>query len=173
MSGTDPFPTILAFTLSQEGGLVDNPDDPGGLTNLGLTLSDMRRWLGHKATGDDVRGLTPDTAAPIYRAFYWAPISGPRLPPALALMVFDSGVNRGIGTSAKMLQRIVGATPDGIIGPLTLTAVTTKVYGGMAAVLSALHDAQTVDYQALNDPEFETGWLNRCAARYAAAVGIG
>ena len=169
---TDYFPTILGFTLGAEGGLSDDPRDPGGLTNLGLTLPDLTRWMGHTASPDDVRALTPDTAAPIYRSLYWLPVNGPRLPPALALMVFDHGVNRGIRTSGRLLQRVVGAEQDGMIGPQTLTAVTVAVYTGAASVLASLHDVQTADYIALGNPVFERGWLARCDARYQAALGL-
>lgn len=166
---TDPFDAALAFTLSAEGGYVDNPLDSGGPTNLGLTLADLRRWDGHTATVDDVRALTPETAAPIYRAFYWFPVDGARLPPGVGLSVFDHGVNRGVRTSARILQRIVGAEPDGEIGPKTRTAVAAM---DVWAILDALYAAQRTDYLTLADPEFERGWLARCDARDAAARAV-
>jgi len=169
MSGTDPFPAAFAFTLSAEGGLSNNPADPGGLTNLGLTLADMRRWLGHTATTDDVRALTPETAAPIYRALCWTPVCGQRLPVGVGLSVFDHGVNRGVRTSARILQHVVGAAEDGIIGPLTLAAVTVFAYPDAGVLLAQLYAAQQADYIALANPVFERGWLNRCDARDAAA----
>ena len=167
---TDYFPGALAFTLSAEGGLSDDPQDPGGLTNLGLTLADLTRWDGHTASPDDVRALTPDTAAPIYRAFYWLPVGGPRLSPGVGLSVFDHGVNRGVRTSARILQRILGVEADGWIGPQTLTALTVAAYSGIQPILEALHEHQGADYIALGNAHFERGWLARCDARYDAAM---
>ena len=76
---TDPFfAAAIAFTLGAEGGWFDDPI--AGPTNLGLTLADMRQWLGHTAMVSDVRNLTPATATPIYRALYWLPVAGHELP---------------------------------------------------------------------------------------------
>lgn len=165
----DPFDAAVAFTLDAEGGLVDNPLDPGGLTNLGLTLADLRQAEGPRANDDDVRALTPDVARGLYRVLYWVPVNGVRLPPGVGLSVFDHAVDCGIRTSARILQRIVSVTADGWIGPQTLTATTVFCYHGGGALLDLLHTRQREDYLAIGDATFEKGWLNRCDARLAAA----
>ena len=53
-----PFDTAVAFTLREEGGFTDDPRDPGGATNLGITLATLTHWRGRPATADDVRQLT-------------------------------------------------------------------------------------------------------------------
>ena len=166
---TDPFLAAIAFTLQAEGGLVDDPRDAGGITNMGLTIADLTLWERHRGTADDVRDLTREEAVAIYRATYWQIVRGAALPAGIGLSVFDHGVNRGTGASAKILQRLVGTAVDGVIGPHTLTATTVAAYGDTAGLLAKLHDAQRDDYLALANPAFEKGWLARCDARYAAA----
>lgn len=170
----DAFLVCVGFTLRQdiEGGLVDDPRDHGGITNMGLTISDLSVWERHRATADDVRDLAREEAVAIYRALYWQPIRGDDLFPAVAMMVFDHGVNRGIGRSAKILQAMLGVDVDGVIGPQTLSAMVLQAYGGQAALVGALHDAQRGDYLALQNPVFETGWLARADKRYLAAMQL-
>lgn len=168
------FATCVAFTLRDdiEGGLADDPRDPGGITNMGLTIADLSVWERHRATADDVRSLQRPEAVAIYQALYWAPIRGWAMPPAIALMVFDAAVNRGVGTSAKILQRILRVVVDGMIGPQTLSALTVAAFSGAPALVDQLWLAQRADYMALGNPVYENGWLARADKRHAAAVAL-
>src|SRR6478752_9460972 len=74
-------------------------------------------------TADAVKKLSPEKAKEIYRTAYWNRMQCGELPPGLDLEVFDFGVNSGPAESVKTLQRIVGVTQDGSIGPITLAAV--------------------------------------------------
>src|SRR5215208_1126468 len=89
------FEACLQFTLQFEGGFVNDPDDPGGATNLGVTTDTLSDVLGRKATIDDVKKLTPRTVEPIYLQRYWTPVRGDELPFGLDLAVFDFGVHSG------------------------------------------------------------------------------
>jgi len=174
----DAFMQAIAFTLRPdvEGGLVDDPDDPGGITNMGLTIADLTVWERHRATPDDVRNLTRGEAVNIYRAQYWNAIRGFGLPSGLSLMVFDHGVNRGNGTSAKILQRLLGFPDDdvdGWIGPSTQAASRMAMANSPdrgATFLRQLHQAQRADYLLLGRPKYEGGWLSRCDRRFAAGL---
>ena len=53
------------------GRLQDDPQDPGGATNMGITQADLKRWRQHDVTKEDVRSLTHDEAMQIFKAFYW------------------------------------------------------------------------------------------------------
>ncbi len=61
------FAIALAFTLGQEGGWSDDPNDPGGATNQGITLATFRDWCGASQTVDDLRDMSHDTRDEIYR----------------------------------------------------------------------------------------------------------
>ena len=166
---TEQFTACLAFTLSQEGGFVDNPQDPGGATNLGITLAVLQDWRDENCTAEDVRALTRVMVQPIYGARYWNPVQGDRLPSGIDLMVFDHGVNCGPPRAAAMLQSLLHVPADGHIGPMTLAALA-KVSPG--PLIPALHAAQRAFYLGLHNAEFERGWLNRTDARQAAALAI-
>ena len=65
------FAACLPIILASEGGFVDDPQDPGGATNLGITLTTLSGWRGRPTTVADVRALTQWDVAPIYQADYW------------------------------------------------------------------------------------------------------
>ena len=170
----DQFDACLAFTLAQEGGYVDDPADPGGATNMGITLATLRHWDHDPALGPvDVRDLTRQTAAAIYRALYWNALRGDALPAGIDLSTFDFGVNAGTRRSAELLQQVLGIPPaqvDGSVGPETLRAVlaadTARVIGGLA-------EHQAAYYQGLPEfGRFGRGWLDRTARRRQAALAM-
>jgi len=117
--------------LAREGGFVQDPDDPGGATNHGVTIHTMRR-LGLDLTGDgrvtaeDVRRLTVSQARDIFVEHYFRRPRIARLPAPLQASVFDMYVNAG-GNAVRLLQRLTGAfghpaDVDGVIGPRTEAA---------------------------------------------------
>ena len=89
------FDKCLKFVLQFEGGFVNNPKDPGGPTNLGVTQATLSNFLGRQATIAEVRALTPAKVAPIYRLKFWDHINGDDLPVGVDLAVFDFGVHSG------------------------------------------------------------------------------
>jgi lysozyme family protein len=143
----DRFGICVAFTLRQEGGYVDDPADPGGATNMGITLATYREWSDDPHLGDlQVEDMTLKTASAIYRSLYWNPLRADALPPGVDLSVFDMGVNAGIGRSARLLQQALGFTGDqldGSIGPETLAAANRFDAG---TLVNNLADRQTSYY---------------------------
>ena len=114
------FEKCLEMLLHHEGGYVNNVHDKGGMTNLGVTKRVYDKWIGRESTEQEMRDLTPDDVAPIYKKNYWNRVKGDSLPSGLDWACFDWAVNSGSGRPAKAVQRAVGATPDGAIGPQTL-----------------------------------------------------
>jgi lysozyme family protein len=165
------FAPCLAFTLKEEGGFVDDPRDPGGATNMGITLATLRLWRDDAGLGAEaLRALTHEAAAGIYGAHYWNRMRCDGLPAGVDLMVFDFGVNAGAGRAALLLQDIVGAAADGFIGAGTLRLVARNEPAALTERLAARQEAH---YRAL--PGFATfgrGWLARTARRQATALGM-
>lgn len=123
--------SIAAEIVRREGGFVDDPDDPGGATNYGVTIHTMRR-LGLDLNGDgtvntdDVRDLTRDDAVRIFIRHYFDSPKINLLPEPLQSSVFDMQVNAG-NNAVKILQRLLDSfgldlTADGAIGPVTAAA---------------------------------------------------
>lgn len=175
--GRTVFGRALAHVLEMEGGWSDDPFDPGGPTNRGLTLNDLISHLGLDRTPTDVaaatarlRSIEPDLVEAIYRQRYWIPARAEELPPGLALMHFDAAVNHGVGTAARMLQQAVGAEVDGEIGPLTLAAVLLRDEDKAISSYSTLRRAR---YRGLATFwRFGRGWLRRVDATEAAALAL-
>jgi len=117
------FEPALQAVLHHEGGFVNHPDDPGGMTNLGVTKAVWSAWVGHEVDEKAMRALTPERVALLYKAKYWDKIKGDDLPDGVDYAVFDAAVNSGPGRAAKWLQACVGVEQDGGIGPKTLAAV--------------------------------------------------
>lgn len=97
----DNFNSCLAETLKWEGGYVNNPRDPGGPTNCGITIATLSHELGRAATINDVRNLSIATASDIYRKKYWNLIGGDALPKGVDMMLFDIAVNNGPGRALQ------------------------------------------------------------------------
>lgn len=102
---------------------MDNPKDPGGMTNLGCTKTVWEAFVGHLVSEADMRNLSPKDVAPLYKRKYWDAVSGDQLPAGLDYAVFDAAINSGPGRAAKWLQEVVGVVADGAIGPKTLLAI--------------------------------------------------
>lgn len=121
------FERALALALVHEGGYVDHPADPGGATNLGVTIGTLSDWLGRPASKAEVRALTKAAVAPIYRKNYWDRVRGDELPAGVDYCVFDFAVNSGPGRAIPSLQRAIGVADDGKVGPVTLAAAREKL----------------------------------------------
>jgi lysozyme family protein len=122
MSGSSSFESAVALVLQHEGGFVNHPRDPGGATNFGITRETLSRSRGRPASVEDVRRLTREEAASIYRSLYWRTVRADELPLGLDLAVFDLAVNSGPKRAVTMLQSVLGVAADGLIGPVTIKA---------------------------------------------------
>lgn len=111
MSAAD-YDAILARLLVHEGGYTNDPSDPGGPTNFGITIFDYRKYVKPDATVADVRAMQLDEAKAIYRSKYWDAQRCDELPAGVDDAVFDYGVNSGIGRSGRVLRRVLGLADD-------------------------------------------------------------
>ena len=154
------FKQCLALVLKEEGGYVDNPKDPGGRTNLGVTQKVWESWVGHPVTEADMRAFGPQDVSPLYKSNYWDKIRGDSLPLGVDYATFDMAVNSGVARAAKTLQSVLGVTPvDGQVGPATLRAceaanareVATRICEARLAFLQSLPTYAT----------FGKGWSRR------------
>jgi lysozyme family protein len=113
------------LVLKHEGGYVNHPKDPGGMTNLGVTKRAWEEYVGRTVDEAEMRGLTPDVVKPFYKKNYWDKIKGDSLPSGVDYAAYDLAVNSGTGRAAKYLQQIAGVPADGAIGPKSLEAIVS------------------------------------------------
>lgn len=117
------FDDALKAVLHHEGGFVNHPSDPGGMTNLGVTKKVWEEWVGHPVDEKAMQSLTPAAVAPLYKRKYWDMVKGDELPDGVDYIVFDTAINSGPGRAVKFLQACIGVDADGAIGPKTLAAI--------------------------------------------------
>lgn len=117
------FDKAIDHTLQEEGGFVNHPSDPGGMTNLGVTKKVWEEWVGHPVDEKQMRALTKADVVPLYQRKYWNATRCSDLPAGIDLCVFDTAVNSGPGRAVKLLQGSLGVATDGAIGNNTLAAV--------------------------------------------------
>jgi len=172
MEKPDAFTAALDEVLDHEGGYVNHAQDPGGRTNLGVTQRTWEGWTGKPSSEVEMRALTVEMVRPLYRKNYWDAVRGDDMPAALALCVFDFGVNAGPARAARFLQRMVDAPQDGRIGPVTIAHVAGYMTKhGVAGAVKAYQDARRTYYTSLSTfPTFGKGWLRRVDAVQAAAL---
>lgn len=114
----DNFQACLDFTLKFEGGFVNNPKDPGGATNRGVTQRTLAAWRHKPVSVGDVRSLTVAEAGEIYRAMYWSHVDGDGLPRGVDLMLFDIAVNMGVGRAEQWENETANMAPVARIAKL-------------------------------------------------------
>lgn len=168
------FQTALKHVLEMEGGFSDDPYDPGGPTNRGITLREFAAW--QRETLDTtsqprllgaLKQIPDDAVAAIYRERYWLPSSAALLPHPLAIMHFDASVNHGTGGARRMLQAALGVTADGEIGLQTLEAARASP---PQEIIARYADMRRKRYRALpHFWRFGRGWLRRVDATEALA----
>ena len=157
------FAASLALVLKSEGGFVNDPRDPGGATNMGITRQTLAAWR-HIVPWQAlpvvaVELLSRDEAADIYKAEYWDRIDGDALPAGVDYAVFDFAVNSGWPKAAMTLQGIVGVAEDGKIGPITLAAIAKERPTFLIPKLCAMRLGFLRKLSTW--PHFGAGWTNR------------
>jgi lysozyme family protein len=151
----------FALMLKSEGGFVNHPSDPGGMTNLGVTKATWENWVGRESDEAEMRGLTPEKVEPLYKKKYFDAVRGDELPMGLDYLMFDFAVNAGAGRAIKTLQTAVGVTPDGGFGPMTMAAVQAV---DPVELIERFSQAKEDFYRSLTTfATFGKGWLNRVA----------
>lgn len=146
------FEDAIGTILENEGGLVQNPNDPGGLTNFGISQKSYPNL--------DIKNLTREQAAEIYQRDFWQ-FDGVASQP-VATKIFDSVVNMG-HAAIKIAQRLVNVVDDGDWGPNTEKAVNLQdPYTFISRYRIGLIQ-HYLDIVKVNpaDAEFLTGWLRR------------
>lgn len=165
--------TYMPRILAHEGGLVNNPNDPGGWTNRGVTIGTLKK-LGIDKDGDgdsdlaDLKLLTAADAAKVFKRFYADHVQADLLPIGLDYAMTDFAVNSGPTRAAEHLQRILGVAVDGHIGPQTLAKVAQC---DAKALIVALSESRLRFLRNLKTwGTFGAGWQRRVFEVQAAAL---
>lgn len=155
---------VFDLIIELEGGdtLTDDPRDPGGLTRWGISQ--------RAHPGVDVRNLTREQAHLIYDRDYWRRVRGDDLPLPVGLIVFDAAVNQGVQAAVKLLQRAVGVSPDGVLGPVTLAAVKARPASQVVEEVAILRANRYLSLDNSVEETYERGWIARVIKVMAQAL---
>lgn len=145
--------------IGHEGGYVNDPRDPGGETKYGISKRSY--------PGEDIAGMTLERAKAIYARDYWRPAGCDSVPGAVKFDLFDLAVNSGVRVAIKTLQRAVGETDDGILGPRTLQAVQSMPEGRILARFNGHRLEMMAGLPTW--PSFGRGWARRIASNLKEA----
>lgn len=158
------FDDVFQRLIGHEGGYVNNPADPGGETNWGITKATA---LANGYTGP-MKDMTRDQAKPIYKSAYWDRARCDELPIAVAFQYFDAAVNHGAGNAVRFLQRAADVADDGKLGPASLAAIKAM---SLNDLLLRFNAERLEFYTKLGTFDtFGRGWVRRVAGnlRYSA-----
>lgn len=163
--------------FGHEGGLSTDRGDPGnwssgrvrvgflGGTKYGVTCATLgrHRGLGRAASLDEIKALTREEAAEIYRGNYWRLIRGDDLPAGLDHMMLDTSIHSGPARSVKILQRVLGVKEDGLVGAQTMAALERFVRErGVEALIRAYAEERMAFLRRLQAwPRYARGWTIR------------
>lgn len=162
------FDHSLEMLLHHEGGFVNHPKDPGGVTNLGVTKKVFEKWVGREVSVDEMKALTPTDVAPIYKKNYWDKLRADDLPAGLDFAAFDWGVNSGTGRPAKVIQKYISAKQDGVIGAKSLALVAEN---DPSKMIQYLYEQRQKFYERLKTFDtFGQGWTRRNQETLKAAM---
>ena len=151
------FIQIFNRLIGHEGGYVNDPRDPGGETNWGIT----KRTAQANGYQGSMRAMTREQAYKIYYSAFWLRYQCDKMPEAVAYQFFDAAVNHGLGNASRMLQRAVNVADDGIIGNMTIAAIKKMA---ISDVIMRLNAERLEFYCKLSTfATFGKGWIRRVA----------
>ena len=159
MSQPLDFDTAFARLMGNEGGYVNDPSDPGGETNWGISKRSYPDL--------DIKHLTRDDAKAIYKRDFWD-VLGDDTHPAIKFQVFDFAVNSGVQTAIRKLQAAIGVADDGHWGPISAAKLKSM---DLNDVLMRFVAERLDFWRRLSTwPKFGAGWAGRAATdlRYSA-----
>jgi len=169
------FENALTKTLRNEGGYVNDPDDPGGETYKGVARNLHSSWEGWSIVDSSKRQTgfpanlehnedLQDKVKLFYKTKFWDRILGDQITDEhVGFAIFDFGVNAGISTSAALAQQVVDVNSDGVVGPTTINAINAM---NPEHFIASFTIAKIVRYVAIvnkrpTSRKFFFGWISR------------
>ena len=162
MSDAKHFRQALEWLDEDEGGYSNRSlkDDPGGETNMGITHRVYQAWRRRqKLEPKSVKYITRSEANGIYQYNYWRPLIALEDDPAVRLCVFDCGVNSGVATATRMLQKCLKVKQDAVIGAITLGALDD--WSDADIIITYCKERMAYMKRLDNWEDNENGWTNR------------
>lgn len=155
---------LVPHILKWEGGFVDDPMDRGGATNKGVTIATFRQYYGASASVSALKNMTDSQWEHIFLIGYWNPWRAYDIEnQSIANLVVDWAWHSGTRNSIRRVQSLLGVTADGVVGPVTLSAINDRC---ARELFNTIHAARLAFFDALvaaspSQSRFINGWRNR------------
>lgn len=154
---------LESFVLKWEGGFVNDKDDLGGATNMGVTLATYRSVFGNKKTVKDLKRMTRVQWGVIFKMYYWDKwkaddIKDQNVANILVDWLWCSG-SYGI----KIPQKVLGVSIDGIVGTKTIAAINARDGRELFDTIRQERKdyIDSICQARPQNMKFKKGWLNR------------
>lgn len=165
------FVLILHYVLQSEGGYTNDPADPGGPTNWGITIIDARKYWKSNATATDVKAMPQSVAEQIYKEKYWNAMNCDSLPVGVDYSIMDYGVNSGIGRAGKVLRRALKMSDTTSVISADVISACSKADPNM--LINYINTERLAFLQSLKTwPNFGKGWGARVASVKARSLAM-
>jgi lysozyme family protein len=162
---TEVIDQMIWDLIAREGGYVDDPDDDGGPTKFGITEKTLGIARNIAATRHDVRQLTQRGAFEIYKKMYFEDVGLERIEDVgVQTVVFDAVVLHGRVRAIRLLQKVVGETMDGALGPMTASAINGCAFSQTVVNRFSVERLKLVAGFVVAKPKklkFLKGWVRR------------
>lgn len=158
------FDKFLEKILKLEGGYVNHPNDLGGCTNHGITLTTYQHYFGENLTCKDLKNISENEVGEIYKDGYWDKCLGDNIEnESVAEIIVDWAVNSGVKTAVKNVQKLVNTTPDGAMGKITLKAINDAPQEDLFNEIKKSREEFYQNIVKKNPTQkcFLKGWINR------------
>lgn len=156
---------LKPFILRWEGGFVNDPNDSGGATNKGVTLATYRRYKGESALVDDLKAITDEDWDAIFKTMYWDKFKADEIASQTVANLCVDWLWMSGTKAIKYVQRLIGATEDGIVGKQTLALLNAKGDGLVLPIYNYRKDFfHCIVANRPKKKRFLRGWLNRLNA---------
>lgn len=155
------FARAMKIELTYEGGKDDDPKDPGGRTNQGITQRVYTAWrLQNKLGARDVFLMENNERDAIYKNNYFDKVRFGELPPGVDVVVVDGAINSGVSQSIKWVQRALNISADGVLGDITMQRI--QDHPDHDQLIKGILDRRRAFLKALSTfSHFGKGWLSR------------
>lgn len=168
----DRFTISFDRVIGHEGGYTNDRRDRGNWSSGVIGVGELKGTkFGISAMSYpklDIRNLTVNDARIIYRRDFWTKFKCDQMPVGIDYLLFDTAINSGIGNAAKILQRAVGTTADGAIGPKTIAAVKAK---RLPDLIDEFCAQRMLFYTGISTFQtYKTGWTRRAFTTHAQAL---
>lgn len=153
---------VIPHIKRWEGGYVNDPDDKGGCTMMGVTIATFRSAFGKSKTCEDLKNITDEQWMKVFSK-YWKPWKADEIKnQSIALLCVDMGWMSGVKTAIKKVQACLGLKADGIVGPLTLAALNNKYTAITFSKIYSMRYKWLLEIAKKgNNQKYLRGWLNR------------